>query len=365
MNSGCERCELLPRGLPDDVILYYSAPRDATEERISQACTTSGLEPMSDNTLDVRAFAGSGEQVRALCASVSGTLTPVERETTRVLVVPRGSEVGIRELVHMESLASLSARLEGERIIELLRDGRLTTWFQPIVSLADDVRTDGAVNVFAYECLARGFDPEGNLVNPGEMFSVAREADLLFYLDRAARLSAIRQTAAFELSSAVFINFNPTAIYSPENCLATTLEAIQNRGFPREQIVFEIVESDTVSDIRHLRRILDYYRSQGFRVALDDMGAGFNSLVSLNDLRPDFVKVDIELIRGVDTDPFKARIAANMLDLANKLEIPSIVEGIENEGEYLWVREHGATYAQGYFFARPASVPPIPQGVGY
>lgn len=119
-----------------------------------------------------------------------------------------------------------------------------------------------------------------------------------------------------------------------------------------------------MAEVSHLRRILDYYRTRGFRVALDDMGAGYNSLLSLNELRPDFVKVDIELIRGVDADPFKARIAANMLELANRLEIPSIVEGIENAGEYRWVRDHGASYAQGFFFARPASVPPVPRYSG-
>ena len=355
---------MLPRGLPQKAVLYYSAPRDATEDKIARACAQAGLDEVSDDTLEVRAFSGTGDQVRSLCHVVSNEVTSVEQETTRVLLVASDSEVGVRELIHMEALSSLVARVEGERIVELLRENRLTSWFQPIVELSNGTDVNGGYTVFAYECLARGVDPDGSLINPGEMFSVAREAGLLFYLDRAARLSAIEHATTHQVSSTIFINFNPTAIYSPENCLATTIEAIEKRGIPRERIVFEVVESDSVGEVSHLRSILDYYRSRGFRVALDDMGAGFNSLLSLNDLRPDFVKMDIELIRGVDADPFKARIASNMLDLANKLEIPSVVEGVENEGEYQWVREHGAHYAQGFFFARPAPVPPVPQVSG-
>ncbi len=359
-NSGCERCELLPRELPEHLNLYYSAPRDATEQKLGDLCAKRGFTRISGAADEVWAFSGSREQLRALCASADDALTPVEKESTRVLVVAHGTQVGIRELVHMETFSSLTARVEGGRIIALLRDRRLTTWFQPIISLGDGVAEDGTYSVFAYECLARGFDPEGNIVSPGEMFSVARQADLLFYLDRAARLSAIEQAAAFNIPNTIFINFNPSAIYSPENCLATTFEAIQEYGLSREGIVFEIVESDSVAEMGRLRRILDFYRREGFRVALDDMGAGFNSLVSLNDLRPDFVKVDTELTRDVDTDSFKARIAGNILDLSNQLDIPSVVEGIETEGEYRWVRDHGATYAQGFFFARPASTPAIP-----
>ncbi|MDZ7728973.1 MAG: EAL domain-containing protein [Dehalococcoidia bacterium] len=118
-----------------------------------------------------------------------------------------------------------------------------------------------------------------------------------------------------------------------------------------------MVESDAVADADHLRRILDYYRERGYRVALDDLGAGFSSLALLEQVRPDFVKLDMHLIRRVDTNPYKAEIASGVLDLARSLGVPTIVEGIEDEGELNWVRAHGASYAQGYYLARPSELP--------
>lgn len=122
-------------------------------------------------------------------------------------------------------------------------------------------------------------------------------------------------------------------------------------------MVFEIVETERAHDPSHLRHILDYYREAGFRIALDDVGAGYSSLNLIHLLRPDILKLDMELIRDVDRDPYKARIAANLLHVATSLGIDALAEGIETEGELQWVREHGAKYAQGHLIARPAPQP--------
>lgn len=89
MNRGCEQCELLPRGLPEDAVLYYSAARDATEDRIARACSEAGLDEVSDNPLEVRAFTGTGDKIRGLCRVVTREVTSVEQDTTRVLLVQR------------------------------------------------------------------------------------------------------------------------------------------------------------------------------------------------------------------------------------------------------------------------------------
>jgi EAL domain-containing protein (putative c-di-GMP-specific phosphodiesterase class I) len=239
----------------------------------------------------------------------------------------------------------------------MLREQRLTSVFQPIV------RADDPDDVFAHECLLRGVNPDATLMPPGPIYQAARAADLLFPLDRAARLTAIREAAAHGLDQKgthLFINFNPTSVYDPVFCLRSTTAAIAATELRPEQVVFEVVESDQISDVGHLVRIIDYYRSAGFKVALDDLGSGYGSLNLLVDLKPDFVKLDMRLIRGVDSDPYKAGIVGKLLEMAHHLDVATVAEGIETVGEWEWVRDNGADYVQGYLFARPASPPPRP-----
>lgn len=153
----------------------------------------------------------------------------------------------------------------------------------------------------------------------------------------------------------------PTTIYRPEFCLRTTFAAVNEYQLRTDQIVFEVVESESIHDVKHLNHILNYYRENGFRVALDDLGAGYSSLNLLHALRPDFVKLDMDLVRNIDQDPYKALVCRALLDLANDLGIPSIAEGVETVGEWQCIKEFGATYIQGYLFAKPGQEPPVPK----
>ena len=204
----------------------------------------------------------------------------------------------------------------------------------------------------------RGENKDGTLISPGRLYDVARQSDMLFHLDRASRLCHIRNVIRHEVQTNVFINFNPTAIYDPEYCLKTTVQAIRRSKLVPSRIVFEVVESDEV-DAKRLPKIVDFYRREGFRVALDDLGAGFSSLNLLSTLRPDFVKLDMELVRNVDTDSYKASVARKLLEMAGELGVETVAEGIETAGEAQWWAEYGATYLQGYFFAKPAPIPPV------
>jgi EAL domain-containing protein (putative c-di-GMP-specific phosphodiesterase class I) len=128
---------------------------------------------------------------------------------------------------------------------------------------------------------------------------------------------------------------------------------VDEAGIPREKVVFEITETERTHDVLHFRGIIDQYRRFGFRIALDDVGSGYSSLNLLHQLRPDFLKLDMHLIRGVDRDPYKATIAQKILEIAQKLDIKSVAEGIETTEEMDWVRDHGADFVQGYLIAKP------------
>lgn len=276
-------------------------------------------------------------------------------QDSKSLVVAEGVTPTLFELMQMQSLSTLISRVQGEWLIEMLLEERLITHFQPIISCTPPHK------IFAYECLLRGKERDGKLIYPDRIFNAGRTSGLLFYLDRDARLTTIRNIVDYQLTCPVFINFNPSSIYDPKYCLRTTLEAVKAANIRPEYIVFEVVESEEVKDLQHLLKILSFYRNFGFRIALDDLGAGYSSLNLLPQLRPDFVKLDMELIREVDGDPYKAIIASKLIEMARDLNIKIIAEGIESEGEWHWVKEHGVDYAQGYFFSRPECPPPLPR----
>lgn len=287
-----------------------------------------------------------------LADRLEAALSAAERGDCKVLLLAEGELLSVEKMALVQPLDVFIGKARAGWLIEMLERGALYVDFQPIVAAA------APTTVFAYECLLRGRDAAGVSVPPGLIFEAARGAEMLFQVDRAARLTAIRDARTQGVTTPIFINFNPTSIYDPAFCLRTTIEAIKEAKIPPDRIVFEVVESDAVRDTEHLLNIVKHYRKQGFRIALDDLGAGYGSLNLLTSLKPDFVKFDRELIRGVDLDPYKQKVFVKLVEMAHELGIHTLAEGIETEGEYRWLAAQGVELLQGYFFARPASPPP-------
>ena len=282
----------------------------------------------------------------------SGVFSPQELDTVKCVVLPSGTDAASAELMQSESLADFLQWLEGQWLVGVLEARRLMSVFQPIV------HTDDPQNIYAYECLLRGRTANGQWIMPDRLFSAARNAGLLERLDSAARNTAVQSAAQHDMSTAVFINIYPNAIQHFKGFLDNTIAATQATGLSPHRFVFEFVESEEIIDHASFLQTLDYFRQQGFRVALDDVGAGYASLNVLVHVKPDFMKLDMGLIRDVDSDLYKSRVAAKLLELAQELQVKTVVEGIETVGEWEWSREHGADYAQGYLFARPDNPPP-------
>ncbi len=346
----CMRCETLPAPLDGGGDLHCWFPTSHVTHKMRAMFSSLGLRT-APTSADGVACTIPADALDRVIAAFRDHLSEVEREDTRTLLTPSGSAPVADDLARVEPLSRLIARVGSNWLITLLRDERLTSYFQPIM-LASSPTT-----VYGYEALLRGISAEGDVIAPRLLFESARDAGLLFQLDLAARRSAIACAFTHGLRGKLFVNFAPTAIYDPASCLRSTVAAVDQTGIPRSDVVFEIVETERAHDAKHLRNILDYYRGAGFRVALDDVGAGYSSLNLIHELRPDLLKLDMELIRNVDQDPYKARLVANLFDVANALGIDSLAEGIETEGELAWVVEHGATYVQGFLLARPAPAP--------
>jgi len=133
----------------------------------------------------------------------------------------------------------------------------------------------------------------GEVYGAGPIIDAANKLDMHHILDQKARKTAIREAALLrEMRGRIFINFMPNTIYDPEICLRTTMEAAHEYGVPLSRLVFEVVETEQIPDMKKLERILDYYRRHGAGTAVDDMGAGYASVEYLAALQPDFVKID-------------------------------------------------------------------------
>ncbi|MHB8283369.1 MAG: EAL domain-containing protein [Caulobacteraceae bacterium] len=224
-------------------------------------------------------------------------------------------------------------------------DAPLAMAFQPIVDAV-------AQNVFAYEALVRGPAGESALsvlsqVNEGNRYG----------FDQACRIAAIETAAAVGLpatGASLSINFLPNAVYEPRACIRATLEAAERVGFPTDKLIFEITEGEEVSDHAHLAAIVKAYRQMGFRTAIDDFGAGYSNLNLLARFQPDIIKLDMELIRGIDTDRIRQLLVRSMIAICQDIDCLVVAEGIETLGELDVLLDMGVKLIQGFLIAKPA-----------
>jgi EAL domain-containing protein (putative c-di-GMP-specific phosphodiesterase class I) len=274
----------------------------------------------------------------------------LEREGIHLLFLKDSQMLTPSLLKEMKSLQKYKDLMGAAELSNLINKGALTTHFQPIVDLKLDT-------IYGYESLARGVSDEGNLIYPDKLFSWAREGDMLFYLDRACRESSLKTAAVKNIKNKVFINFIPTAIYDPEHCLQSTVKWAKQLEFDPKNIIFEVIESDYVEDLDHLKRILDFYKSQGFMVALDDVGSGYSSLNMIAKLLPNIVKIDRAIIDHIDTNEVNQSIFRAIAQIAHENNIIVLAEGIERLEEVAFCSANGADLAQGYYFGRPNAEP--------
>ncbi|MEG3180606.1 EAL domain-containing protein [Sphingomonas sp. LT1P40] len=216
--------------------------------------------------------------------------------------------------------------------------------FQPIV----DIETGRA---FAYEALVRGSNGEG----AGEVLARVTP-DNRYAFDQQCRVAAIENAVAagiLDTDARLSINFLPNAVYSPLACIQLTLKTARATGLPTDRLIFEFTENEEMADTDHVRNIVDSYRKMGFGTAIDDFGAGHAGLGLLAKFQTDYIKLDMELVRGLDASMPRRLIVEGVLRIAQSLGITVIAEGIETVGEYDVLRALGVRYIQGYLLARP------------
>lgn len=214
--------------------------------------------------------------------------------------------------------------------------------FQPIFDVQE-------VKIFGYEALVRGLnnEPAGEILS--KLFDENR-----YTFDQAIRVKAIQLATSLGLEGMLSINFLPNAVYNPQTCIRATLEAAKELSFPTKNIMFEVTEAEKITDHEHLKSIFKEYKKHNFTTAIDDFGSGYAGLNLLADWQPDIIKLDMGLVRDINSDPVRRAIVGAMIVTCHGLNIKVIAEGVETVEEFETLLEMNVSLYQGYLFARPA-----------
>lgn len=219
--------------------------------------------------------------------------------------------------------------------------------YQPIVDLATR-------SIYAHEALVRG--PHGE--SAASVLAQVNDENR-YRFDQACRVKAVAGAARLGMQGYLSINFLPNAVYRPEVCIRSTLEAATRHSFPTDKIIFEVTEGERVQDRPHLVDIFRAYRRFGFQTAIDDFGAGYAGLNLLAEYQPDIVKIDMDLVRNIDHSPARQTIVRAVTGMCKELGIRVLAEGIETRAERDFLAGCGISLMQGYWFS-----PPVFQGLG-
>src|SRR3954463_9642891 len=297
-----------------------------------------------------------GRRLTRLFEVLARELTAAEIEALRVVTDPPDDGAAMTaRLLTAPTLAVELARRGVTVEVGVLADAEFWSAYQPIVSLRDRATV-------AHEALLRGV-VDGREVGGGALFFGAEQAGWLHRLDRIGRESAFAGAVPWLGADDLFVNFNPLSIYRPQVCLASTERVVHETEIEPGKLVFEVVESHAIADRGHLVSILDHYRSLAWRVALDDVGAGWSSLALLAAVRPEVVKLKKALVQELPDDGARPVLKA-VTDLAHSLGAVVVAEGVETERLADEVTALGADLGQGWLFGRPVrpAQPAEPEG---
>ena len=338
----CKGCSI-PEPMDGIQRVYVWCPQAHTGKRVAEAFVES--DPQIDISVDGGCVILRTSEPSTAIVRLSGVLTSQEAQETKVLLMP-DREPTLNDFAAVGSIRAASDRIRAQKILRMFDEDRYFMYMQPIIDAREEHR-------FGFEYLLRGTDKDGKLVPAGMIFEEIGEGNILFSIDRAARLCAVETAARAGLDGHVFINFTPGAIYDPKVCLRTTDAAVSRLGLCPEQIVFEVVESLEIDDLNHLRGVVNFYRRAGYKVALDDFGSGFSNFETYFALQPDFMKIDKSITSRLhETGP--QDLLYGLIANCRQEGVKTIAEGIETPEQAQICRSMGSDYLQGYLFGRPA-----------
>lgn len=288
--------------------------------------------------------------IRQLCGHQC--FSELEMASINAVILQPEEQISFSLLNRLKPLNRWGGLLAASDLLHVLNNRALQIVFQPLVDVLKG-------EIYGYECLMRGLRADGSIIGPETLLEQAKNADLLFNLDRLSREMALHQAVESQLQGRISINFLPSAIYNPEMCLRDTVAWAQELNIDPARIMFEVVETENIKDFGHLKSILDFYREKGFKTALDDVGSGYAGLNMLAELMPDLIKIDRTLVQNIQQLPIKQSIVEALVNISKTNNIEVLAECVETEAERDYLMSQGISKMQGYLFGKPSAVPQL------
>ena len=235
--------------------------------------------------------------------------------------------------------------IKEEQFWEIVENELIYPVYQPIVSLRDG-------EVMGYEALSR-ISMENCLINTEEFFHMAQRMDSLWRVEALCRRKSLQNALDKKAGIKLFLNVDPDVIKDPQFKEGVTCQFLRRYKLMPEDIVFEITERNSIQDEEAFRGVIRHYQNQTFQIAIDDFGNGYAGMNRICALEPEYIKIDMEIVRGIDKDNLKKSLVESMIQFCKKNDIYLIAEGIETREEMLALIKLGVPYGQGYFLLRP------------
>ena len=232
-----------------------------------------------------------------------------------------------------------------DELRRIIASNNLRSVFQPIVSLQTG-------DVIGYEALTRG-PVDSKYINPEILFEEAKTHDLLWDLEILCRSNAIKTFSSHNSDKLLFVNVDPAVLKDEHFIKGFTKDILTEHNISPLSLIFEITEKTSIDNYKNFNEVIDYYKSQGYKIAIDDVGTGYSGLTTIANTRPNYIKMDMSLITNVTRDNFKKAIIKSFVEFANTTNTKIIAEGIEDVCDLYTLIEIGVHYGQGYLINRP------------
>jgi EAL domain-containing protein (putative c-di-GMP-specific phosphodiesterase class I) len=242
-------------------------------------------------------------------------------------------------------------RRHSVQLARVLHLGLVRSVYQPVVDVVDR-------RVIGFEALTRV--GSGRFENIETLFKAAEANDALWSLERLCRRKALESLPRLGDDQLLFLNIEPDSVHDPQLAGPQFLEGLAEAGLSPGQLVLELTEHSAVKDFVAFRRTLDRFRALGFRLAMDDVGSGYAGLQAIAEIAPDFIKADMQLVRGLHESPIKRELIDTIRRFSDSTGITLVAEGVESPEELAALVSVGVRCAQGFLFARPGAPPSIP-----
>ncbi len=248
----------------------------------------------------------------------------------------------------MADIAIKTSENEKELLEIILRESQIRTVFQPIVSLRDGT-------LLGHEALSRPMCKDQS-ISIESLFMIASANNRLWKLELLCRSTALK-TAFLNMNPSyahqLFVNVNPNTMNDEHFKKGFTKNFLAHYDITPKSVIFEISEKTPITDLTNFQQTVRHYRDQGFEIAIDDVGSGFSGLNLISTVYPDYIKLDMNLIRDIDKDSLKYALVYSMVELSKTTDIQLIAEGIETYRELETLIQLGVQYGQGYYIQRP------------